>query len=145
MGKRQVRAPRVYVRDVGLLHALLDLETKTDLMGHHKAGASFEGFVIEQVLALLRVREAYFWATHQGAEIDLLVMLGGKRYGFEMKLSDAPTVTKSMRIAIGDLKLARLFVVYPGDRAYPLDDGIEVLPVANLPARMAALRTDGHQ
>lgn len=139
LGKRQRRAPKVYVRDSGLLHALLDLETQHQLLGHPKVGASFEGFAIEQILSLLRTQDAYFWGTHQGAELDLLVMRGGERYGFELKLSDAPTATKSMRIALTDLKLTRLFVVYPGAQSYSLDDAIEVLPVADLPARLARL------
>jgi predicted AAA+ superfamily ATPase len=139
IGKRQVRSPKVYVRDVGLLHALLDLETRDELLGHPKAGSSWEGFAVEQIIALLRAREAYFWSTHQGAEVDLLVMRGGKRYGFEMKLSDAPTATKSMRIALEDLNLTRLFVVYPGRDSYSLDERIEVLAVSELPSRLARL------
>lgn len=140
MGKRQLRSPKVYVRDTGLLHALLDLETHHQLTGHPKAGASWEGFVIEQVLTLLGVREAYFWGTHQGAELDLFVMRGGKRYGFEMKMSDAPTVSKSMRIAIDDLKLNRLFVLYPGRQSYSLDRDIEVLSILDMPSRLADLK-----
>ena len=139
LGKRQIRSPKVYVRDVGLLHALLDLEAPPQLMGHPKAGASFEGFAIEQVLALLRTREAYFWRTHQGAELDLLVMHKGKRYGFEMKMGDAPTATKSMRIALDDLGLSQLYVVYPGKQSYVLDEKIQVLSILDLPARLAAL------
>lgn len=140
MGKRQVRSPKVYVRDVGLLHALLDLETHDQIMGHQKVGASFEGFIIEQVLALLRARDAYFWGTHQGAELDLLVMHKGELLGFEVKLSESPTVTKSMRIAIEDLSLARLFIVYPGAESFPLEKKTEVVAVADLPARLARLR-----
>lgn len=140
LGKRQIRSPKVYVRDVGLLHALLGLETRSQLLGHPKAGASWEGFAIEQVLALLRAREAYFWRTHQGAELDLLVMHKGKRYGFEMKLGDAPTATKSMRIALADLGLARIFVVYPGRQSYPVDEKIEVVSIRDLPGKLAALR-----
>jgi predicted AAA+ superfamily ATPase len=139
IGKRQVRSPKVYVRDVGLLHALLDLETRDELLGHPKAGSSWEGFAVEQIMALTRARETYFWSTHQGAEVDLLVMRGGKRYGFEMKLSDAPTATKSMRIALEDLNLTRLFVVYPGRDSYSLDERIEVLAVSELPSRLARL------
>jgi predicted AAA+ superfamily ATPase len=140
LGKRQLRSPKVYVRDTGLLHALLDLESRDDLMGHPKAGSSWESFAVEQVLALLGTREAYFWGTHQGAELDLLVMRGGKRYGFEMKLSDAPTVSKSMRIALEDLGLERLFVVHPGRESYPLGDRIDVLSVLDLPARLERLK-----
>jgi predicted AAA+ superfamily ATPase len=139
IGKRQVRSPKVYVRDAGLLHALLDLEGSDELMGHQKVGASFEGFAIEQVLSLLRARDAFFWGTHQGAELDLLVTHKGRRLGFEVKLSESPTVTKSMRIAIEDLSLAHLFVVYPGATSFALDTSIEVIAVADLPARLLRL------
>jgi uncharacterized protein len=139
LGKRQIRSPKVYVWDAGLLHALLDLEGYTQLMGHPKAGASWEGFAIEQVVTLLRAREAYFWGTHQGAELDLLVMHKGKRYGFEMKLADAPVATKSMHIALADLKLDRLLVVYPGKSSYRLDDKIQVVSIRDLVATLTAL------
>ncbi|HEX7476522.1 MAG TPA: ATP-binding protein [Polyangiales bacterium] len=138
-GKRQVKAPKVYVQDSGLLHALLDLSTHDQLMGHPKAGASWEGFVLSQVLSILGDRDAYFWRTHQGAELDLLIMRAGKRYGFEMKLSDAPTLTKSMHIALEDLGLTRLFVIYPGPQSYPLHDRIDVLSIADLTARLGKL------
>ncbi|HEX7670539.1 MAG TPA: ATP-binding protein [Polyangiaceae bacterium] len=138
-GKRQVKAPKVYVQDSGLLHALLDLSTYEQLMGHHKAGASWEGFVLSQILSILGDRDTYFWRTHQGAELDLLVMRGGKRYGFEMKLSDAPTLTKSMHIALEDLDLSRLFVVYPGAQSYPLHDQVEALSISDLSARIGKL------
>jgi predicted AAA+ superfamily ATPase len=108
-------------------------------MGHQKVGASFEGFAIEQVLTLLRARDAFFWGTHQGAELDLLVTHKGRRLGFEVKLSESPTVTKSMRIAIEDLSLAHLFVVYPGATSFALDTSIEVIAVADLPARLLRL------
>ena len=140
IGKRQIRSPKVYVRDVGLLHALLDLETHDQLMGHQKVGASFEGFVIEQVVSLLRARDAYFWATHQGAELDLLIMHRGKRFGFEIKLSESPTVTKSMRIATENLSLAHLFVVFPGASSFSFDKQIEAVAVKDLPARLSRLR-----
>ena len=139
LGKRQIRSPKVYVQDVGLLHALFGLTTLDELMGHPKVGASWEGFVIEQILTLLRAREAFFWGTHQGAGLDLLLTHRGKRYGFEVKLSDAPAVTKSMRIALADLGLERLLVVYPGKVAYPLDARIEVVPIRKLQERLARL------
>ena len=132
--KRQVRAPRIYVRDTGLLHSLLGLDTADDLYGHPKVGASFEGFGIEQILSCFALREAYFWATHGGAELDLLVAVGGRRFGFEFKVSDAPGTTKSMRIALQDLALHHLWVVYPGDETYPLDERITALPIACLPS-----------
>jgi uncharacterized protein len=139
MGKRQIRSPKIYVRDSGLLHALLDLQTRDQLMGHPKAGASWEGFAAEQVLAMLPAQDAYFWGTHQGAELDLLLMHGGKRFGFEMKLSDAPGVTKSMRIACADLRLARLFVVHAGRESFDLDPQIEALSLVDLPTRLQGL------
>jgi len=132
--KRQVKSPRIYVRDTGLLHTLLTLETGDALAGHPKVGASFEGFVVEQLAGAFRTGDVYFWATHGGAELDLLVMRGGKRYGFECKLADAPGTTRSMRVALNDLELEHLWVVYPGKEAYPLDDRISVLPVSDIPA-----------
>lgn len=139
LGKRQVKSPKVYVRDTGLLHALLGIETHDQVMGHPKAGASWEGFVIEQVITLLGSRDAYFWGTHQGAELDLLIMHGGKRVGFEVKMSDAPTMTKSMTIAIEDLGLERLLVIYPGTQSWPMGDHAEVVSILDLPRRLARL------
>ena len=138
--KRQVRSPKVYLRDTGLLHTLLTLDTSDDLAGHPKVGASFEGFATEQIVDALGLHDAYFWATHGGAELDLLVMRGGRRYGFECKLADAPGTTRSMRVAIRDLELAHLYVVYPGEQAYPLDEGISVLPVREIPALASSPR-----
>jgi predicted AAA+ superfamily ATPase len=140
LGKRQVRSPKVYVRDAGLLHALLGLARERDLMGHVKCGASWEGFAVEQVLCALRARQAYFWATHQGAELDLLVFARGKRLGFEMKLTDAPTVTKSMRIAQEDLRLDRLFVVTPSGAGFQMAPRIEALPLGAAPRLLARFR-----
>ena len=137
--KRQVKAPKTYVRDSGLLHALLDVAREHDLAGHPKVGASFEGFAIEQLLAALETRDAYYWATHGGTELDLLIVRGGRRYGFECKCSDAPGATRSMRVALSDLGLERLWVVYPGDESYPVDDRISVLPVAGIPELAAGL------
>ena len=131
--KRQVKAPKVYLRDSGLLHTLLGLTEEQELAGHPKVGASFEGFAIEQVLAALDAAHAYYWATHGGAELDLLIERGGKRHGFECKLADAPGVTRSMRTALADLRLDHLWVLYPGDRTYSLDDRITVLPAARIP------------
>ena len=132
--KRQVKSPRIYVRDTGLLHTLLTLEAGDELAGHPKVGASFEGFAVEQLAGAFEAGGVYFWATHGGAELDLLVMRGGKRYGFECKLADAPGTSRSMRVALNDLELEHLWVVYPGKEAYPLDDRISVLPVADIPA-----------
>ena len=132
--KRQVRAPKIYVQDSGLLHALLQLGTADALHGHPKVGASFEGFAIEQILSCFAVREAYFWATHGGAELDLLIHAGGKRLGFEFKRSDAPGTTRSMRTALADLKLDHLWVIYPGDETYALDERITALPLHAIPS-----------
>jgi predicted AAA+ superfamily ATPase len=130
--KRQVKAPKVYIRDSGILHALLQLQTIADLQGHPKLGLSWEGFVIEQIIGILETRNTYFWATHAGAELDLLVMAKGKRFGFELKYADAPGRRRSMLIALDDLQLAHLWVIYPGDQAYDLDDRISVIPIADL-------------
>lgn len=130
LGKRQVKAPKVYVRDAGLLHALLGIKSERDLEFHPKVGASWEGYAVEEVLKAVQPDDFYFWATHQGAELDLLLFKKGKRIGVECKRADAPTLTKSMNIAMADLKLDRLHVVYPGDLRYPLAKGIDVVPIA---------------
>jgi len=129
IGKRQVKAAKLYFRDTGLLHSLLEIPDKHALLGHPRLGASWEGFAIEQVLQALAPTEAYFWSTHGGAEIDLLFFMNGRRYGVELKFSEAPTATKSMRIAIADLGLAHLWIVYPGREAYPIDEMISVVPL----------------
>ena len=131
LDKRQVKAPKVYLRDSGILHALLGIPSLGALEGHHKLGASWEGFVIEEIIRVAGERNAYFWATHAGGELDLLLTLGGKRYGVEVKYKDAPGTTKSMRVAMRDLRLDRLLVVYPGESAYPLDTNIDVMPLNN--------------
>ena len=134
IGKRQVKAPKVFVRDSGLLHALLGIANRRELELHPKVGASWEGYAVEEVLKALRPDEAYYWATHQGAEIDLLLFAHGRRVGIECKRMDAPTLTSSMRIALNDLKLDRLVVVYPGERRYALADRVEVVPLIDLVA-----------
>jgi hypothetical protein len=131
--KRQVKAPKIYLRDSGLLHALLQLTTVVDLQSHPKLGASWEGFALEQVIAALGNRDAYFWATHGGAELDLLVRIAGKHYGFEFKYADAPGTTRSMHVAIQDLRLEHLWVVYPGHQEYSLDDKISVISIDSVP------------
>ena len=132
LAKRQVKVPKVYVRDSGLLHQLLGLDSEKALLSHPKLGASWEGFVIEQVLASERHDEAWFWATHQGAEIDLLLRRGDRLLGVECKRADAPKLTPSMRIALEDLGLERVAVVYPGAKRYPLSEQVEVVPLATL-------------
>ena len=137
LGKRQVKSPKVYLRDSGLAHALLGVPSIRALEGHPKLGASWEGFVVEEILRGVGERNAWFWATQSGAELDLLVAIGGKRYGVEVKYADAPGVTKSMRIALEDLALERLYVVYPGDQRYQLDEKILVVPLGEIRAALA--------
>lgn len=132
IGKRHVKSPKVFLRDSGLLHGLLGLDSWSNLTAHPKLGASWEGFVIEHLIHLSATRDAYFWATHGGAELDLLLFHHGRRLGFEVKFQDAPTTTKSMHIAITDLNLDRLFVVYPGTARIPLTDKIECLPFTEI-------------
>jgi len=129
ISKRQVRSPRIYLRDTGLLHSLLGLETYHDLLAHPKVGASWEGFVIEQVLQAVRPSQAYFWATHSGAELDLLLIHHGQRFGIEIKFSEAPRITRSMHIAVQDLDLHHMWIVYPGQHSYPVDERLSVLPL----------------
>lgn len=132
LGKRQVKSPKVYVRDSGLLHELLGIDSAKALLMHPKVGASWEGFALEQVLNSEVHDEAFFWATHQGAEVDLVLRRGDSLLGVEFKRADAPMLTKSMRIALEDLQLDRLAVVYPGEKRYPLADRIEAVPLGDL-------------
>ena len=130
--KRQVRAPKIYIRDSGLFHSLLQVSTLADLRGHPKIGASWEGFALEHIIRVFRTRDAYFWATHAGAELDLMVTIAGRRYGFEFKYTDAPGRKRSMHIAIEDLELEHLWVIYPGDQKYTLDSKITVIPLEEI-------------
>ena len=129
LGKRQVKSPKIFIRDSGLLHALLNLPTKRDIEGHPKLGASWEGFVIDQLVQQLGVspEETFHWRTHQGAELDLLVVRGGLRLGFEVKRTVAPTLTPSMRSAMHDLKLKSLTVVHAGDQTFPLSKQVQAV------------------
>jgi hypothetical protein len=132
LAKRQVKSPKVYVRDSGLLHRLLGIGSGRDLLAHPRSGASWEGFAIGEVLKSVEPDAAYFWSTYQGAELHLLLFVGDRRVGVEVKRADGPKVTPSMRIALADLRLERLVVVYPGERAYDLDERIRVVPLASL-------------
>jgi predicted AAA+ superfamily ATPase len=127
--KRQVKAPKIYFRDSGLLHQLLQISDHDALLCHPRLGASWEGFVIEQLLAAWRPEGAWFWATHGGAELDLLVSHAGRRIGVEIKRADAPRLSASMRQALKDLELDRLLVITPSDRSYRLNERTEVLPL----------------
>jgi predicted AAA+ superfamily ATPase len=135
LGKRQVKAPKVYLRDSGLLHELLSIADLQALARHPKVGASWEGYALDQVLRIGRPDEAWFWATHGGAELDLLMTKDGRRVGVEFKRADAPRLTPSMRIAMADLALDALYVVYPGERRYALADRIEALSLEALLGR----------
>lgn len=130
IGKRQIKAPRIYLRDSGLLHTLMELPDLYALQGHPRLGASWEGFAIEQILNCVQTRQAYFWSTHGGAELDLLVFQNGKRYGFEFKYADAPGRTRSMHSALKDLSLEHLWVIYPGTEQYVLSEKITVCPLS---------------
>lgn len=130
--KRQVKAPKVYLRDTGLLHHLLGIDGERALLSHPKVGASWEGFVIEQLLLTVPHDDAWFWATHQGAEIDLVLRRGDQLIGIECKRSDAPRLTPSIRHALADVGLARVLVIYPGATRYPLDDRVEAVPLSAL-------------
>jgi hypothetical protein len=134
VGKRQVRSPKVYVGDSGLLHGLLDLPDRLAVERHPILGMSWEGHVLEQITAATGAREdqLYFWATHAGAELDLLVVRGSERLGFEVKRTTAPRVTRSLRSAVDTLGLDRAFIVHAGDATFPLGDGIEAVAVREL-------------
>ena len=129
--KRQVKRPKVYLRDSGLYHHLIGAGTMDALQTHPRIGASWEGFVIEKVTGEAAPDEVYFWATHNGAELDLLLMTGGRRVGVEVKRVDAPRRTRSMAVALDDLRLDALYVVYPGDVQYVIDDRIAALPASS--------------
>ncbi|MFH1026750.1 MAG: ATP-binding protein [Pseudomonadota bacterium] len=133
--KRQVKSPKVYIRDSGLLHQLLGIRTMPELLSHPKCGASWEGYVIEEIISSVQPDEVYFWATHAGAELDLLLFKDGRRFGVEIKRADAPRLTPSMRTALEDLRLDRLMVIYPGERRYALSEQVEVVPLMDLCAK----------
>ena len=141
--KRQVKSPKIYIRDSGLLHALLEIESPGILSGHPKIGASFEGFVIEQLISCLHPKSAYFWATHGGAELDILINMDGKRHGFECKYSDAPRFTRSMGIAIKNLGLERLWVIYPGREYYQLNESAWAVPLEQMDRITGRRRKNG--
>jgi len=141
LAKRQVKSPKIYVTDSGLLHRLLDIRTRRQLDGHVKVGASWEGFLIEQVLRQLRVErgEAYFWGTYAGAELDLLVVRGSTKLGFEFKRTDAPSITASMRSSLEDLELDRLDVVHAGKETFALSERVRAVAASRLMDELAAI------
>jgi predicted AAA+ superfamily ATPase len=144
VGKRLVKSPKIYISDPGLLHALLDISSRAALERHPKLGASWEGFVLAQVVRRLRARpsECYFWAIHAGAELDLVVVAGAKRHGFEVKRTDSPSVTTSMRTAVELLRLDRLDVIHAGARSFPLGPRIRAVSAYELSTALSPLRRD---
>ena len=132
LGKRLIKSPKVFLRDSGVLHFLLGLEEMKGLQVHPGYGASWEGFALEQTLNAHGEREAYFYRTQRGAELDLMLLRRGRRWGFEFKCTDAPRTTKSMHVVIEDLGLEHLWVIYPGDQEYPLTDTISALPLKKI-------------
>ena len=132
MGKRQVKSPKIYLTDSGILHALLNIVDARGLYGDPRVGASWEGFALGQFMQLVRPSQAYFWATYSGAELGLLVLHGGHRQGVEFKFSEAPKATRSMQVAVKDLALRHLWIVYPGQHRYPVDERISAWPLRHL-------------
>jgi predicted AAA+ superfamily ATPase len=130
--KRQVKSPKVYFHDSGLLHYLLGIRSQLDLQNHPKNGASWEGYAIEEMLKVVEPDEVYYWATHNGAELDLLLLKDGHRIGVECKRVDGPRLTPSMRTALEDLELDKIFVIYPGDLRFPITDRVTAVPISEL-------------
>ena len=131
LGKRLVKTPKIYFRDSGLFHTLCGIPSSAELLTNPKLGASWEGFALEEIIQAQQPDQTWFFAVHSGSELDLLMEVEGKRIGVEFKRSDAPQTTRSMHLAITDLVLDELWVVYPGTRGYALDDRIKVRPLAD--------------
>ncbi len=137
--KRQVKSPKIYIRDTGLLHALIGINTEQELPRHPICGSSWEGFVIEEIIRSVEPHDVYYWATHQGAEIDLVFFKGGKMYGVEVKRADAPTMTKSIETALECLDVERIAVIYPGTRRYSIHKQVDVVPFDEIQSGMKGL------
>jgi uncharacterized protein len=137
--KRQVKAPKIYFRDTGLLHQMLGIRSEKDLLTHPKYGASWEGYIIEETIKAANPDDAYYWATHGGAELDLLLVKNGRMLGVECKRMDAPRLTPSMTTALKDLKLERIAVIYPGRKRYSLHKKVRAVPFAALADGMNGL------
>jgi predicted AAA+ superfamily ATPase len=143
LGKRLVKSPKLYFRDSGLFHTLQGIGTAADLLTHPKLGASWEGFALEEILQSVQPEQAYFYAVHSGAELDLFMLADGRRVGVEFKREDAPRLTHSMHVALEDLKLDRLSVIYPGTRRYRLHEKVDVLPLRDVTGAKRIVGTDG--
>jgi len=143
MSKRQVKSPKVYLADSGLLHSLMDIHTKNDLEEHPKIGASWEGFVIRELILHLGAQpeECYFWGTYSGAELDLLIVRGRHRYGFEIKRTTAPRTTRSIRSVQESLRLTRLAIIHAGNQSFPLANGIHAIAFHRLFEDLAPLNS----
>jgi len=137
--KRQVKAPKIYIRDTGILHSLLGLKIESDILRHPRCGASWEGYVIEEVIKSVEPDDVYFWATHNGAEIDLVFSKNGRMYGVECKRADAPAMTPSMETALKDLDLERIAVIYPGEKRYALHKQVDVVPFTMITGGMKSI------
>jgi uncharacterized protein len=137
--KRQIKAPKIYFRDTGLLHHLLGIRTDKELLGHPKCGSSWEGYAIEETIKATEPDEAYYWATHSGAEIDLVLVKNGRMLGVECKRMDAPRLTPSMRTALEDVKLEQIAVVYPGTKRYSLGERVAAVPLETVAEGMKGL------
>lgn len=144
LSKRQVKSPKIFFRDSGLLHSLLTLYDKDSLVGHPRSGASWEGFALEQVLRVLHPSEYYFWGTQSGAELDLLIIHNGRRYGFEFKYAEAPCVTRSMHVAIKDLQLDRLWIVHAGRHSFPIAERVTACALASVPLEWRSALAEDH-
>ncbi|MCA1787754.1 MAG: DUF4143 domain-containing protein, partial [Desulfobacteraceae bacterium] len=131
IGKRQVKAPKIYFRDSGILHHLLSVTDMDNLMINPRLGASWEGFAMEQLIHVLQLPEVYFWSTYSGAELDLLFFHNGRKYGIEIKFSENPKISRSMRIALQDIDLVHLWIIYSGNVAVPLEKQVTLLPLAD--------------
>ena len=132
MGKRQVKAPKIYFRDTGVFHSLLDIGNYHDLLGHSKVGASWEGFALEQILQISPPIQPYFWAAYSGPELDLVFSFKGKKYGIEIKFNEAPQLTASMHAAFDDLGLKHLWIIYPGEHIYPIAKNFTAWPLQKI-------------
>ena len=139
IGKRQVKSPKVFLTDPGILHSLLNIVDNHSLYGNPRVGASWEGFVIRQFMQIVKPSQTYFWSTYSGAELDLFILHRGHRYGLECKFSEAPKVTRSMHIAVQDLALRHLWIIYPGQHRYPIDKKISAWPLQQLPELLVQL------
>lgn len=139
--KRQVKSPKIFLRDCGMVHALLNITNTNGLLSHPRVGASWEGFALNQFMQVIKPSQAYFWSTYSGAELDLFFLHQGRRYGVEFKFNEAPKVTKSMHIALSDLNLEQIWVVCPGPKHYPVNEKISVWPIHMLPDLAAQLRS----